>query len=104
MGDKDTVNEIRLFWDAYTAEIQESGSHCAATYLMRLITGQRSAEVMGMRYDEIGADRIWTIPGSRCESGREHRVWLSDAAMQIVEEASRRNSKRTVRQRGKSPF
>ena len=38
-----------------------------------------------MLWDEVDLrNRVWTIPGSRMKSGREHRVPLSDRAVAIL--------------------
>jgi integrase len=51
-----------------------------------ILTAARAGEVLGCRWDEIDqTNRLWTIPGARMKSGREHRSPLSDAAMAIVE-------------------
>ncbi|HEU0215049.1 MAG TPA: integrase arm-type DNA-binding domain-containing protein [Stellaceae bacterium] len=50
-----------------------------------ILTGTRSGEVLGARWDEFDdAARLWIIPAPRTKSGREHRVPLSDAAATVV--------------------
>jgi len=50
-----------------------------------ILTAARSGEVLGARWDEIDVDaKVWTIPADRMKGGREHRVPLSDRAMEIV--------------------
>ena len=50
-----------------------------------ILTAARKGEVLGARRDEIDlAERTWTIPGDRMESGRTHRVPLSTAALAIL--------------------
>ena len=53
-----------------------------------VLTAARSGEARGARWDEIdrGA-RTWAIPGSRMKAGREHRVPLSDAALEVLRRA-----------------
>ena len=51
-----------------------------------ILTAARSGEVIGARWNEINvAERLWTVPGERMKSGREHRVPLSDAALTVIE-------------------
>lgn len=50
-----------------------------------ILTAARTGEVTGARWSEIDGD-VWTIPGARMKSGREHRVPLSHPARQILEE------------------
>lgn len=49
------------------------------------LTAARSGEVRGALWSEIdlGA-RVWTIPGDRMKAGREHRVPLSQAAVDLL--------------------
>jgi integrase len=51
-----------------------------------ILTAARSGEVMGARWDEVDlVDRIWTIPANRMKGGREHRIPLSEPAMEIIQ-------------------
>ena len=53
-----------------------------------MLTAARSGEARGTRWDEIDLDaQSWAIPGSRVKSGREHRVPLSDAALEVLRRA-----------------
>ena len=53
-----------------------------------VLTAARSGEVRGARWNEIDLDaRTWTVPGERMKTGREHRVPLSDRAIEILTEA-----------------
>jgi integrase len=50
-----------------------------------VLTAGRSGEVRGATWAEIDlADALWTIPAERMKSGREHRVPLSKAAVQLL--------------------
>lgn len=52
-----------------------------------ILTAARSGEVLGARPDEFDAKvKVWTVPPERMKAGREHRVPLSDRAMEIVTE------------------
>ena len=53
-----------------------------------VLTAARSGEARGARWDEIDLEaRTWTIPASRMKAGREHRVPLSDAAIEVLRRA-----------------
>ena len=53
-----------------------------------VLTAGRSNEVTGAAWDEFDMDaRLWTVPGARMKKGREHRVPLSDRAMELLAEA-----------------
>jgi len=42
----------------------------------------------GARKDEISiADAMWTVPGKRMKGGKEHRIPLSPAALEIIKAA-----------------
>lgn len=50
-----------------------------------ILTATRSGEVRGAQWPEIDMKaRLWTIPGERMKSGREHRVPLSGAAAALL--------------------
>lgn len=50
-----------------------------------ILTGARSGEVRGATRGEIDFEgAVWTVPGERMKAGREHRVPLSVAALQLV--------------------
>lgn len=50
-----------------------------------ILTATRTGEVIGARRAEFDlAARMWIIPGIRMKSGREHRVPLSDGALEIL--------------------
>jgi hypothetical protein len=47
---------------------------------------ERTGEVRGMAWYEVDFEhKLWTVPGERMKAGKEHRVPLSDAAMQLLE-------------------
>ncbi|MBO0736608.1 MAG: site-specific integrase, partial [Alphaproteobacteria bacterium] len=50
-----------------------------------ILTTSRSGEARGARWSEIDLDdAVWTVPGERMKAGREHRVPLSDAALDVL--------------------
>ena len=53
-----------------------------------VFTAARSGEVRGARWDEIDFDaRTWTVSASRMKANREHRVPLSESAVEVLNEA-----------------
>lgn len=77
-----TEAEIRWIWRA-----TEGTAPLAAMTRLLLLTGQRRAEVSGMRSDELDltqSDPKWTIPGQRTKNGLEHIVPLSPLAARLV--------------------
>jgi len=55
-----------------------------------ILTACRSGEVRGATWSEIdmGA-KLWTIPAKRMKAGKEHRVPLSDAAIDLLQKVPR---------------
>jgi integrase len=73
-------DEIRALW-ATTAD------NTAFSTLIRvlLLTGARRNEVAGMKWDEIDADGVWTLPESRSKTKVEVVRPLSKAALAVLE-------------------
>ena len=70
--------------------IEASGASIAAklAFRMLIMTAARSGEIRGAAWDEIDLDnRAWTIPASRMKATRAHRIPLSDAALEVLEQA-----------------
>lgn len=53
-----------------------------------ILTGARTSEVIGARWEEFDLkERIWVVPMERMKAGREHRVPLSQSAMELLDRA-----------------
>jgi integrase len=51
-----------------------------------VLTAARASEVTKMRWSEVDfADRVWTVPAARMKARKEHRVPLSDAAIELLQ-------------------
>jgi integrase len=75
------VDEVPRF----IARLRQEQAIAARALEFLILTAARSVEVMGMLWSEVDLrNRVWTIPGSRMKSGREHRVPLSDRAVAIL--------------------
>ena len=58
-------------------------------FAFMVLTAARSGEVRGATWSEIDMDAaVWTVPGDRIKSGREHRVPLTTAALDVLREAA----------------
>jgi integrase len=69
----------------FVARLRQKQTITARALEFLILTAARSAEVTGMLWNEVDLHkRVWTIPGSRMKSGREHRVPLSDRAVAIL--------------------
>jgi len=75
-----TEDEIRAVWAAWEAETPLT----AAVFKLRLLTAQRGAEVLAMRWDQI-ADGGWTIPALVAKNGMAHRVPLAFEVVKLLE-------------------
>jgi integrase len=73
--------EIRAVWAALEYEVPLT----AATFKLRLLTAQRGAEVLAMRWDQISND-WWTIPAEVAKNGLAHRVPLSPQSLALLDE------------------
>ena len=70
--------------------IEASTAGLAAKLCFRFLTltAARSGEARGARWDEVDTDaRTWTVPASRMKAGIEHRVPLSQQALDVLEQA-----------------
>ncbi|MEI6209063.1 MAG: tyrosine-type recombinase/integrase [Desulfuromonadales bacterium] len=76
-------NEIRIFWHALdTCHVSDN---IRSTLRLILLTGQRPGEIIGMHTKEIDdTGRWWTIPVERSKNKREHRVYLTDTALELI--------------------
>lgn len=73
------------------ATIAATDAHPSTKLAFRflVLTAARSGEVRGARWSEVDLDAaVWTVPGARIKTGREHRVPLSDAALDVLREAA----------------
>jgi integrase len=70
---------------AFMAELRQRGGVAARALEFTILTAARSGEIRGARWDEIDLDAaIWTVPAERMKGGREHRVPLSTAALDVI--------------------
>ena len=70
--------------------VAASGASMSAKLATRflVLTAGRSGEVRGASWSEIDLEaRTWTILGERMKTGREHRVPLNDAALDVLRQA-----------------
>lgn len=69
-----------------------SGSTGGAALALRFLTltAARTGEVLGATWSEIDLNaRQWTVPAARMKAGKEHRVPLSEAALDVLTEAKK---------------
>lgn len=75
---------LPTFWPL----LREQEGVAALALQFVILTAARSGEVRGMVWAEIDLEaRLWTVPASRMKSAREHRVPLSQPALDVLEAA-----------------
>jgi integrase len=71
---------------AFYADLKSRKAMSANALRFTCLTGSRTSEVLGMRWNEINFDaRLWTCPIERMKTGEEHRVPLTDEMLSIIE-------------------
>ena len=71
---------------AFYAELRSRNAIAAKALMFTCLTGSRTSEVLGLRWEEIDIDaRLWTCPPERMKNGVTHRVPLTDEMIAIIE-------------------
>lgn len=74
---------------AFYARLRSRPAMAAKALMFTMLTGARTGEVLGMRWDELDRDgRIWTCPAARMKTGEAHRVPLTAEMVAILEPLS----------------
>ena len=85
-----TEDEIRTTWTILDEVLSPT---MAAAFKVRLLTGQRGGEVLGMQWTHLDLDAgSWEIPGTLTKNGEVHRVPLVAATVAILREQRTRVS------------
>jgi integrase len=70
---------------AFIAKLKDAHGTAAKALMLTILTAARTSETLDMPWDEVDFDaKLWTVPGPRMKMKREHRVPLSDAALDIL--------------------
>ena len=70
---------------AFYADLQRRNAMAAKALMFTCLTGSRTGEVLGMRWDELDFEaQIWTCPEERMKTGSDHRVPLTDEMLSIL--------------------
>lgn len=73
-----------------TVEASRASLTAKLAFRFVVLTAARTGEVRGATWDEIDLEeRVWRIPGERMKAGVEHRVPLSEAAVDALNQARR---------------
>jgi integrase len=92
---------------AFMAELRQRASVSTCALEFTVLTAARTGETIGATWAEIDLDaKVWTIPAARMKAHREHRVPLSDRAVEILRDLPRVQGERHVFAggRAKSPL
>jgi integrase len=68
----------------FMSDLDRYDSIGARALKFAILTATRTGEVTGAKWSEI-TDGVWTIPGSRMKAGKEHRVPLVPAALDLLQ-------------------
>ncbi len=70
---------------AFLIRLRQRPAMAAKALEFTILTAARSGETLKATWSEIDAERkLWTVPANRMKAGREHRVPLSEAALQLL--------------------
>jgi len=72
---------------AFMADLRGRKGVAAMALEFAILTATRSGEVLGATWREVDR-KLWTIPAGRMKAATEHRVPLSDRALEILAEMS----------------
>lgn len=74
----------------FMAELRNQNGIAAYALEFVILTAARSGEVRNATWSEIDEETaVWTVPAEHMKAGREHRVPLSKAAMQLLRKLPR---------------
>jgi integrase len=73
---------------AFMAKLRVEEGIAARALEFTILTAARTSEAIAARRSEINAhEKLWTVPAERMKSDKEHRVPLSERALEIIDTA-----------------
>jgi integrase len=70
---------------AFMAELRDRDSLSARALELTILCATRTSETIGATWDEISLkDRTWTVPAARMKAGAQHKIPLSDRAVEVL--------------------
>lgn len=91
-----TLDEVKILWSSLSTPHAEANSsdnaiklspRCKLALKLQLVTAQRKGEIISAEWRELDTSaRWWTIPAEKTKNGRPHRVYLSDLAIELLNE------------------
>jgi integrase len=77
--------ELPAFW----SRLRKVDTVAAMALQFTILTAARSGEVYGATWAEIDmVNKVWTLAPSRMKAGRQHRVPLSDTAIEVLQKCA----------------
>jgi integrase len=71
---------------AFMVALRQREGVAARALEATVLTVSRTGEIIGGRWDEIDLDaKVWTIPAGRMKGDREHKVPLSERAIELLQ-------------------
>lgn len=71
---------------AFMTKLRGRDALAARALELAILTAARTSEVLGARWAEFDTTlKVWTIPAERMKAGREHRIPLSKATLDLLE-------------------
>ncbi len=75
---------------AFMTGLRDKKGVSARALEFTVLTAVRTSEAIGAKWAEFDLDAaLWTVPGERMKAGREHRIPLSDRALEILKDLPR---------------
>jgi integrase len=82
-GHHDAVPYVEL--PAFMGELREKPGVSARALEFAVLTATRTNEVLGAKWTEVDLEaQLWTVPAERMKANREHRVPLTDRAVEVL--------------------
>ncbi len=82
---------------AFMKTLRAAESLSARALELTILTAARTGETINARWEEMDPEaKLWTVPGDRTKSGREHRVPLSKRAVALLRTVARHHSSKYV--------
>lgn len=70
---------------AFLVQLKIEGGTAARALHFTILSAARTGEVLGATWSEIDFDnRVWIVPAERMKAGKEHRVPLSETALELL--------------------
>jgi integrase len=79
----------------FMVELRDVDGMSARALEFTILTAARTSEVLLAKWDEIDGD-IWVIPAERMKAGKEHRVPLSNQALELLASQPREMGSRYI--------